>query len=90
MLNPNVARTLFQSGVLLIGGSLVFAEAAWLHMRQLVQTYGVICGSGVNAPAHCPACYASLSLLAAGVTAVGLAHAHRPTVFLRARSNPSV
>ncbi len=89
MPTPNVARALMQSAVLLIGGSLLFAETAWLHMRQLGQTYGVTCGFAANAPAHCPACYASLSLLVAGVTAFGLAHAHRPAAFLRARSNPS-
>jgi hypothetical protein len=85
----NVNRTLLQSGFILIGGALVSAEAAWLHMRELMQTYGAICGSGTGVTAHCPACYASVSFLAAGVAALLLAHARPPAALLRARSNPS-
>lgn len=82
-------RALRQSGVILIGGALLSAEAAWLHMRELVRTMGVICGSGSGAAAHCPACYASIALLAAGVAALTAAHADGPTAPSRARSNPS-
>jgi hypothetical protein len=89
MPTPNIAPPLLQSGAILIGGALVSAEAAWLHMRELVQTYGVICGSGSLVMAHCPACYASVSFLVAGAAALILAHADRPAALLRARSNPS-
>jgi len=99
MPTPNIAptlgartlrrQTLIQSGAILIGGALLSAEAAWVHMRELVQTQGVICGSGSGVAAHCPACYASLALLAAGAAALTLAQADRPAAPSRARSNPS-
>ena len=86
---PNIARSLRQSGSLLIGGALLSAEAAWLHMRELVQNYGVICGSSSSVMAHCPACYASVSFLVAGGAALSLAQAYRPAAHQQARSNPS-
>jgi hypothetical protein len=94
MPTPNIAptlrrQTLFQSGGILIGGALLCAETAWRHMRELVQTQGVICGSGSGVAAHCPACYASLALLAAGAAALIAAQADRPAALSRARSNPS-
>ena len=89
MPTPSLRRILLQSGVILIGGALLSAEAAWLHMRELVQTLGVICGSGASVMAHCPACYASVSLFASGVAALVLAHAEKPSALLRARSHPS-
>ena len=84
-----IARTFLQLGLILTGAALVSAEAAWLHMRELVRTYGAICGSGSGVMAHCPACYASLSFLAAAATAFILAHAKDPAAPLRRRSNPS-
>jgi hypothetical protein len=89
MPNPTFARTLRPSGIVLIGGALLSAEAAWLHMRELVQTYGVICGSGSGVLAHCPACYASVTLLAAGAAALILAQVDCPAAPVRARSSPS-
>lgn len=90
---PNIVpalrqRTLLRSAVLLAGAAVAAAEAAWLHMRELAQTYGVICGSGAGVTAHCPACYASVSLFASALALLVLAQADRPTA-LRARSNPS-
>lgn len=73
-------RTLRQAGILLIAGALLSAEAAWLHMRSLLQTYGMICGSASGVLAHCPACYASAILLGSGAVAFVLAQADRPTV----------
>jgi len=84
MFTAQTARILRQSGILLIGAALVSAEAAWLHMRELMQAAGVICG-GSSAAAHCPACYASALLLATGVAAFVLAQSERPAR-LRARS----
>jgi hypothetical protein len=89
MPTPNISRTPLQLGALLVGGALVSAEAAWLHMRELVLTTGVICGSGSGAAAHCPACYASVLLFASGAAVLLQARADRPTAPLRARSNPS-
>jgi hypothetical protein len=89
MPTPNIARTILQSGVILISGALLSAEAAWTHMRELVQTTGAICGSSSSVMAHCPACYASVSLFATGAAALFLAHADSPAALLRARSNPS-
>ena len=68
--HPNV-----QSGMLLIGAAIVLAEVAWMHMRSLTETYGVICGSGSGALAHCPACPASALLFAAGLAALALPRA---------------
>jgi hypothetical protein len=87
MPTPSRRRIFLQSGLVLIGGALLSAEAAWLHMRAFVQTYGVLCGSG--ALAHCPACDASVGLFAAGAAALFLAHADNPAALLRARSYPS-
>ncbi len=89
MPTPNISRTPLQSGAILIGGALVSAEAAWLHMRELVLTTGAICGSGSSAAAHCPACYASALLFASGVAVLLQARADRPAALLWARSNPS-
>ncbi|MGZ6018870.1 MAG: hypothetical protein ACXWKN_13860 [Phenylobacterium sp.] len=77
MISRHTRQVLTLSGVLLIGVAGISAEGAWLHMRDLVQTYGVICGSGSGALAHCPACFVSLAALAAGVSALVLAHAAR-------------
>ncbi len=88
MPTPSLYRTLLQLGAILVGGALLSAEAAWLHMRELVQTLGVICGSGSSVMAHCPACYASVSLFASGVATLVLAHAEKPAL-LRVRSRPS-
>jgi hypothetical protein len=72
---------------LLTGGGLLFADVAWLHMRSLALTYGVICGSDAGAAAHCPLCYASVLLLAAGAAAFGLAEAgQRSPLQVRSRS----
>ena len=84
----NTIHTLRQAGTLLIGGALLSAEAAWLHMRSLVQALGEICGSGSGLMAHCPACYASAILLASGAAALVLAQADRPAA-LRARPGRS-
>lgn len=86
MRNPNIARTFLQSSAVLIGGALLSAEAAWLHMRDLGQTYGAVCGSGSGIMAHCPVCYASALLFAAGAAALFLAHADRPAAPLRSPS----
>ena len=89
MPTPTIARTLPQLGFMLIGGALLSAEAAWLHMRELLQTSGVICGSASAGMAPCPACYAGVSFFAAGAAAIILAHADRPATLLRAGPNPS-
>jgi hypothetical protein len=89
MPTSNITRPALQSGIILIGGALLSGEVAWLHMHELVQTYGVICGSGSSVMAHCAACYASVSFLAAGAAAFILAHADRPAALLWARPNPS-
>ena len=71
----SLTKDLSCAGVALIAGALVAAQAAWLHMRGLLHTYGVICGSNAGALAHCPACYASFGLLASGVACLILARA---------------
>ena len=53
------------AGGLLVTGGVVAAGAAWLHMRELVETYGVICGAGPGLLAHCPACAISVACHAA-------------------------
>jgi len=69
--------------MLLIGAALVFAEVAWMHMRGLAKTYGVICGSGPGVLAHCPACPASALLFAAGLAALALPRAQPQTARAR-------
>lgn len=69
------SRALDRAAALLVGGALLSIYAAWVHMRAIVQAYGVICGTGSSALAHCPACYASVSLLAAGAACHLLARA---------------
>jgi hypothetical protein len=81
---PTARQSLFQIGIILIGGAALAAQAAWLHMRAVLQTYGVICGFSPASPssgvlAHCPACYVSLALFVAGAAALVLARADRPT-----------
>lgn len=80
MPTPNTAQAVFRSGVILIGGGLLAAEAAWLHMSELMQSYGVICSAGSSVMAHCPACYLSATLLGAAAAAFGVAHADRSAV----------
>ena len=66
MHRTHASRVLNLGGLSLLGGALLSADAAWLHMRALLNTYGVICGAGFGASAHCPACYASAALFAMG------------------------
>ena len=84
----NASRGLSHLGLILIGGAALFAELAFLHMRVLVQSYGVICGSGPGVAAHCPACYASALLLVLGLASLGLARAASVTT-LAARVRPT-
>jgi len=69
--------------MLLIGAAVVFAEVAWMHMRSVAKTYGVICGSGPGVLAHCPACPASGLLFAAGLAALALPRARLQAVRAR-------
>lgn len=68
----DASRALLGAGIALLAGAALAGVAAGLHMRALMLAYGVICGSGGGALAHCPACYASLSLLSAGLAALAL------------------
>jgi hypothetical protein len=91
---PTARQNLFQIGMILIGGAALAAQAAWLHMWALLQTYGVICGAGSaslssGVLAHCPACYVSLTLLVAAAAALVLARADRPTDASRVQSTQS-
>jgi hypothetical protein len=83
----NIASDLNRAGLVLSGGGLVFAEVAWLQMRSAA-TSGVICGGGPLMLAHCPACYASASLLTLGVAAFVLARFSPPETPSPARSGP--
>jgi hypothetical protein len=94
MTTPNIAPVLRRGallhlGVVLVGAAPLCAEAAWLHMRELVRTTGVICGSGASVVAHCPACYASVVFLASGLAALIAAQAEPLAALSRARSTPS-
>jgi hypothetical protein len=86
MTESTARRGFFDAGIPLIAGGVVCGEAAWLHMRSLAQAYGVICGAGPDGLAHCPACYASVLLLAAGAAA--LTQARGPQTPARAASRP--
>lgn len=83
----NIASDLNRAGFALAGGGLVFAEVAWLQMRSLA-SYGVICGGGPLVMAHCPACYASASLLALGVACFVLAKAAPPVTLAPGPRSP--
>ncbi len=85
----NINRTFLQTAVILMGGALLSADAAWLHMRELAHTYGEICGSGFSTLTHCPDCYVSASFLVASVAAVLLAHVDRTETRIWAWSSPS-
>jgi len=76
-MRTNLSRALSPSGAALLGGGLLSAQAAWLHMRAVVQAYGAICGSG--AAPHCPACNLSVVLFAAGAAALALAQGPAPS-----------
>ena len=86
MIPPNLVRVLAQSGAILVGLAIAFAGVAWLHMREFVQAYGVICGSDSSVMAHCPACYASLVSFVAGSATLVLARAANAAAQLKARS----
>jgi hypothetical protein len=57
-------------GVVATAAAAVSAEIAWLHMDWTLQTYGVLCGAGVD---HCPACPAAAlsAALGAGLLIAG-------------------
>ena len=77
MLKDDVARDLRVAGALLATSGAVVAGLGWLHMRALVQAYGVICGSGAGEFAHCPACYIGVALMALAAACFARAHPGR-------------
>ncbi len=71
------------AGAIVAGAAL--AESAWIHMRDLSQAYGVICGVEGGAVTHCAACPFSVALLAVGGLCV-LPALTRPARAMRARA----
>lgn len=89
--SSHASRAFDRAALALTGGGLLSAYASWLHMRELTQAYGVICGSGFQAAAHCSACFASTSLLAlGGVTFILARAADRAAPPSRVRIHQSV
>lgn len=76
-MSKDASRDLTIAGAGLIAAAAMAGVLAWLHMQSLAQTYGVICGSGGGALAHCPACYVAVAFLLSGLTALGAAAAPR-------------
>ncbi len=64
MSRTTASRALDHAALLLFGGAVLSAWVAWLHMRDLVGVYGVMCGSAYGAAPHCPPCFPSAALLA--------------------------
>ena len=82
MSRSTATRALDRAAFVLLGAALLSAWAAWLHMRDLLRTYGVICGDAFAAAPHCAACYASAALLAmaAGCVLMSCATATGPNL----------
>lgn len=77
MTRPPAHTLLTMAGALCLVGAAISAEIAWLHMRWLAATYGVICGQSPSLT-HCAACPTAVALLAGGLGFLALALRARP------------